>query len=182
MYRCILFVVCIGCAAPAPSLVVEGSMAPVRPCSPPHYVGAELGTDIVAPMEQAVLYWNDALDYQVFIWAGETPFTRENDLFGALTLIYYEDPKGMGNMLGQTALMVGECGCLVLSQIRVSADLLETPPVLGTVVRHELGHLLGLADVPDDDGQLMFEAMGGGIHPRGASTSELIAVRKNLGL
>lgn len=133
---------------------------PVRECHMPVKVQVDKGIPLKyqVMVSGAVEYWNLAMKRRVFIYAGVGDYRYLSEK----VLTVFADPKYDRKDAWAITLRVPDAwtGCLGYSSIALTTAHAAMPDVVvHTVLRHELGHALGLQDVegsPGDKEDLMW--------------------------
>jgi hypothetical protein len=116
-----------------------------------------LDSDLVAlePLvQEAIAWWSGQVGFNPFLYAGMLPVKTGIDIRGAIPIYELNDAHPND---GDTVLLP-KVGMVEVGAIGVKADLAKTPDKALRVLKHELGHLLGLAH--DKDPKSIMSASG----------------------
>jgi len=180
-----LVVLCTSCAYSQPYLrTPEGRVE--HQCTPPALVGVspEFSIEQRDAIQRAVEYWNYAIGAHVLASLGDVPFTSPAAETGGFVLVYLSDGEyafRRGVPVNGVARMHihKKTGCIVISSIEMARAALDDIGMFETMIRHELGHVLGLRDTYLDTSRLMNHRIDTSRqHPMDARQSEIDALRK----
>jgi len=126
-------------------------------------------------------YWNDATGKTLFVDIGADHGLEMSDATaGKFLTVRFEEFEGTANARAyyRTALN----GCLVNVRIVVNPSGLDDTKLLETVLRHEIGHALGLRDQRIDNSRLMYYSIDRTRqHPIDATDVEIEQVQRLYG-
>lgn len=101
-------------------------------------------------LEESALWWDEQLSSEVFFYDGNAPQVTAE--FGYVPAppddAWTGDFDLEGFPLGIAYLDFDEFGAVTFCEIVVSSDIEYDGPTVAAVMRHEIGHCLGLADDP----------------------------------
>src|SRR3990167_1452531 len=147
---CLLFLL-MGCASTAANIykpVPQNGPSPQsirwRQCALPAWIILDDGLSTFEPaVVAAIKEWNDTTGIKLFVYGGVSDVDNE-DLPAPFFTITQND---LGNDCGHTKLYGHEGNlCIWSAKIEFSNNCFDS---FSNIIKHELGHLLGLADVGD---------------------------------
>jgi hypothetical protein len=159
----------------------------VRQCSLPliFAVTSETSNEMANQIKDGVLYWNDALGKETFLYGGHVNFGI-NDPFGGgfLAVGIVPDLPQYRNVYpcAITRMNVATNGCVMRVLIKIRKSCTSDPDVLQTIVRHEVGHVLGLNNSSDFTTLMSCRLEETMQHPVDATEEEVKAVKQLYGL
>lgn len=171
----------IGCAG------ATGQVGPwgIRQCGQQFYVySSDLDPAQLEQVHAAFDYWNKALGKKVWIDGGVLEGAEASEAWTVVRFPGSLKPKSSNRTCGRTTFDVMPDGCMVKTVIRMSqaCERDSTVAAFQGMVRHEIGHALGLYpydDHSDDQRDLMYDVLPDyGDEPRKASAFELDAVKE----
>jgi Zn-dependent protease with chaperone function len=115
-----------------------------RQCSEPYAVTADADVDFKLrhAMHRAVEYWAFELEGEPFVWAPDNPRAQVRLTLGGHAM---GAPQPMYRRTLARTISVLDGGCIGTALVTVAPDLTDQPTrIVETVMRHELGHVLGL--------------------------------------
>lgn len=149
----LLAVLAAGCGLHKPYLRTDTNK-PARQCHLPVLVGISQGTpdELIVSINSAVDYWNDVIPGLFFNY-GELPLTaNERDAFTIIQIVPSESLwSEFWGTCGETKVIMNNyTGCIKYTDIQIADKCTDPPEMFESVVRHELGHVLGLNESIDD--------------------------------
>lgn len=175
-----------GCAPTSPYITRNNNV--VRKCSPPILFGVAFNTHKVfrKPIRDAFQYWNTVTGKDLFFDLGVVPWEINDPLtngFIPVDVMSIDDPwlsqhlkvRSCGALLRSPP---NRTGCVGLAKIVAVAECVDSLEKLNTILRHEIGHLLGLKDTPDFTKLMSVRVENTLQHPVDASKEEIDAVIK----
>lgn len=152
-------------------------------CVIPTHVGIATGATQaeVKIINQAISYWNNtSKQRQYFFNLGTISSEVESYAFTSIQIVDQLTKQTIGGIkqvCGDSYLLINNTtGCINKVIIRISKQCTKDSGILETVVRHELGHALGLADT-NDFTKLMFHNTEPTVqHPVNVSWSNLMTL------
>ena len=177
-----------GCAATSPYLLDKNELQ-IHQCSLPVLYGVTEDTEKVfrGPIYKAFNYWNTVIERKVFInfgtipWRVHSPYTRG---FIPVSVLSRNDPWISDlESCGKTLLSYDINRCITSAKIAIVGECIKSLDRLNSMVRHEIGHVLGLNNKSSHTPYLMNKNVERSVqHPVDASEEEIKAVRRLYGL
>ena len=161
---------------------------PARQCYLP--IGFAIAEDSDPRFEQlikdSVLYWNVAIGYEVFVDYGHTGYTLQDPeavavvMLGAVSDIESSDSNRQNNVMpcGRASQGVTIDGCVAKASVEINTGCTERTDILQTIVRHEMGHILGLRDDIDFTTLMSYKIEGTVQHPVDANVGEVLKIKQ----
>jgi hypothetical protein len=115
-----------------------------RQCREPFRVTVdkEIDSKLAHAMHRAVDYWAFELESSPFVWAPDDPEAEIRLTLGGHAM---GAPQPMFRRSLARTVSILDSGCIGTALITVAPDLSDQPArIIETVMRHELGHVLGL--------------------------------------
>jgi hypothetical protein len=161
------------CASGPPKLHVRTGAA-VHACHFPITVVLAQGfpRDAGFLVKHGFEYWNLLSQSRVFVFVGESSFNQRMrwDPGWVMVIINEYLPK---HVHAQAHFTADAAGCVYPEYLEINSTLLQRPAELETMVRHEAGHFLGLADTSDPASLMYGSLMGRTVeHPVPAGPRE----------
>lgn len=155
----------------------------VRQCDTPVFVASDKNLTVLRAelVTNAVTHWNQSVGMDLFMDLGVLDWADSNAPNDAFILISLDETDEMKDKLcGITRFKWDERGCMRTVSIHINPKCLKKGnEIFETIVRHELGHVLGLTHV-DDFTKLMNYSIEETLqHPVDVSQEEIERV-KNL--
>lgn len=158
---------------------------PIKQCIIP--IGFAIAEDTPDELKQhlrdGVMYWNEALGSKMLVDFGSTGFTLESPytdgflMVGVVSNLKQKDLSGI-HACGRTTMSYMADGCITKSKVRIDLSCIEDEDKLITIVRHEIGHVLGLSDTSDFTALMSGRLERTMQHPVDATGEEISAVKK----
>jgi len=167
----------------AHSIYITDNGQPIKQCMPT-LVGISDDTPgkFHAPIVNAISYWEEATGVDgIFVYAGVVPFTIDsnyiNGIVGIGVVSELKSSKPNTHPCGRTYIAWDSHNCIVKAKIRLNLECSGNMDEFQTVIRHEIGHVLGLDDSVDFTA-LMSHALEPTMqHPVDANEEEIRAVK-----
>lgn len=168
------------------SYIADHGTGPVRQCMMASglFVAVARGSEQLADQARdQIAHWNAAAGRQLLLWAGTVNIDLDDYVPRNVILVGLRagladeraerSPAGRRSC-GITGYSSTSIGCFLRTQIEIEPDCARRPDLLATILRHELGHALGLGH---GDGGLMVRAYDSGTrHPVPVAPGEVRAV------
>lgn len=142
----IINVFMVGCASSPPYFVHPKTGAFARQCDLPQFVGASPSVPPrLRPMvRDSFLYWNEAVGKRFFVYTDDVDWEFDDKKYGGVIVVSV-DPSYKRSSAANTNIRWLGNGCMKDSFITVNPKSVDmTTDAFQTLMRHEVGHLLGL--------------------------------------
>jgi len=141
----ILLLSLVGCFG-APYFIHPETGIAARQCDLPQFAGVSPSIPIRlhASVRGAFEYWNEAIGKQIFLYVGEQPWEYDSEEYGGITIVSGEEnyPR---KSLAYASMEWMPDGCIKIANIVVNPKAFDRDMAsFNTLMRHEIGHLLGL--------------------------------------
>jgi len=147
-----------------------------KQCNQTFYVyERDLSPEQRTQVHDAFSYWNTTIQQRLWIDGG--PVADDVEPAEGYTVVQFAEPPGKSDgACGVTFFTYFPLSCISKAVIYITARCKLSGARLQSVLRHEIGHAMGI-DHSDDPGQLMYPAMGHYPDPGVIYGEELDAVR-----
>lgn len=185
------FVLLLSCAATSPYFINKKAHREsdklVRQCNLPIMVGSHYDVTALRAdrVTSALKHWNEVTDTEFFFDLGyleEWKDLPDMPMDGFVVIRIKEDEEMRDGLCGLTYFAWDVKGCIKASLIHINPRCLKHgDDIFETIVRHELGHLLGLTHV-NDFTKLMNPKIEETLqHPVDVSSEEAILIKRLYG-
>lgn len=163
------------------SLYLRGPKGPTRQCSLPVPIG--ISHNVPEKYRPAILkaqkFWNEALGSKVFFDMGVVPYAPDDLEAGGLFVVGYPNnyKSATEENVARAFIRQNYHSCITGGFVSIIKPLEEQDAeMIDLAFKHELGHLLGLADI-GVDGYLMSGRITRKNRPTSLSAEELEALK-----
>lgn len=170
--KSLLLAAALAACAPASRVMTASYDGSWRMCRGSILVATRPAAAAAPELEAAIRYWDAELEARAFLYGGLADGYAGNEI----VYVGINDDDLKGKIAGTYAVADGHC--MRLKVIALAPRALDLPSVrLETVLRHELGHALGLAD-SQELGNLMTGDDPDAQHPVDASPEDRALLRE----
>jgi len=165
---------------------------PVKQCSIVMYaISAETPVEFHDVIVNGVEYWNEILDPQnMLVFAGPVEWSVDSPYLGGFLAIgvvptlerTYWHRSNNKQPCGRTYMKYSKDNCIARAKIKLNLECAEDMDEFETIVRHEIGHILGLSDNVDFTSLMSHNIERTMQHPVDANDEEIKAVRALYGV
>lgn len=172
---CSFFVSATGCAHGAHWVADNGEK--VKQCDLPLLIGLDRSVTIwdAGAISDGIEYWNDIAGKRVFMFVGVLDFETPEEGLPGIVVIDSSDEYTRTSCAHTTLRWDQETGCMTKVIVHLNQACLNRhePNYIETLVRHELGHVMGLRHNLDKGGLMYPKLQDKATHPVNISNQEM---------
>jgi len=147
------------------------------------FVAENTSPEFSRQISEAVRYWNSALDHEMFLNSG-TFGESTSYSFGSVYISVVPDLQKTSDNVERQARPCGRMfphidgDCISAAVILINKSCPVSTNMFQTIIRHELGHTLGLVDVDGGNSLMNWKVNVLEIHPANANEVEIKTLKR----